>query len=131
MKIHRIFRGLFFLGVAASLTLPALPASPAKALPQTPDKKMMHDRLQEAVNELNLTDDQKAKLKPVFADAKSKRENIMSDASLSSDEKKDKMKALHQDIMSKVNDVLTPDQRTQLKERLEAAKKAPESNYPH
>ena len=109
MKIHRIFRGLFFLGVAASLTLPALQASPAKALPQTPDKKMMHDRLQEAVNELNLTDDQKAKLKPVFADAKSKRENIMSDASLSSDEKKDKMKALHQDIMSKVNDVLTPD----------------------
>ena len=134
MKIQRIFRGLFFLGVAASLTLPALqafPASPARALPQTPDKKMMHDRFQEAVNELNLTDDQKAKLKPLFADAKSKRESIVSDSSLSSDQKKDKMKTLREDTMSKVNDVLTPDQRTQLKEKLEAAKKAPDANYPH
>jgi Spy/CpxP family protein refolding chaperone len=92
---------------------------------------MMHDRLQEALNELNLTDDQKGKLKDVFADAKSKRESIMSDASLTADQKKEKMKALHQDTMAKVNDVLTPDQRTQLKEKLEAAKKAPDSNSQH
>jgi Spy/CpxP family protein refolding chaperone len=131
MKIKPVFRGLFYLGVAASLTLPALQYSPAKALPQTPDKKMMHDRLQEAVNDLNLNDDQKGKLKDVFTDAKSKRETIMSDSSLTADQKKDKMKALHQDTISKVNEVLTPDQRAQLKEKLEAAKKAPDANYPH
>jgi Spy/CpxP family protein refolding chaperone len=129
MTIQRIFRGLLYLGVAASLTWPALQASPPKALPQTADKKMMHDKLQEAVNELNLTDDQKGKLKDVFSDAKSKREVIMSDTALTSDQKKDKVKALHQDTMTKVNDVLTPDQRTQLKEKLEAAKKPPASNY--
>jgi periplasmic protein CpxP/Spy len=124
MKIQGMFRGLLFLGVAASLVVPALPAkaSPAKALPQTENRGMMRDKLQEAVNELNLTDDQKGKLKDVFADAKTKRDSIMNDSSLTQDQKKDKMKSLHEDIISKVNDVLTPDQRTQLKEKLAAAK---------
>jgi periplasmic protein CpxP/Spy len=123
MKIQGMFRGLLLLGVAASLVMPALPAkaSPGKALPQTENRRMMHDRLQEAVNELNLTDDQKGKLKDVFADAKTKRDSIANDSSLTQDQKKDKMKALHDDTMSKVNDVLTPDQRTQLKEKLAAA----------
>jgi Spy/CpxP family protein refolding chaperone len=69
--------------------LPALPTSSTKALPQTTEKKMMmHDKLQEAVNELNFTDDQKGKLKDVFSDAKSKRESIMSDSSLPPDQKR-------------------------------------------
>jgi periplasmic protein CpxP/Spy len=124
MKIHGMFRGLLFLGVAASLVVPALlAASPGKALPQqTENRRMMRDRLQEAVNELNLTDDQKGKLKDVFADAKTKHDSIMNDSTLTQDQKKDKMKSLHEDIMSKVNDVLTPDQRTQLKEKLAASK---------
>ena len=124
MKIQGMFRGLLLLGVAASLVVPALPAkaSPGKALPQTENRRMMHDRLQEAVNELNLTDDQKGKLKDVFADAKTKRDSIANDSSLTQDQKKDKMKSLHEDTLSKVNDVLTPDQRTQLKEKLAAAK---------
>jgi periplasmic protein CpxP/Spy len=124
MKIQGMFRGLLFLGVAASLVVPALlAASPGKALPQqTENRRMMRDRLQEAVNELNLTDDQKGKLKDVFADAKTKHDSIMNDSTLTQDQKKDKMKSLHEDIMSKVNDVLTPDQRTQLKEKLAASK---------
>ena len=124
MKIQGMFRGLLLLGVAASLVVPVLPAkaSPGKALPQTENRRMMHDRLQEAVNELNLTDDQKGKLKDVFADAKTKRDSIANDSSLTPDQKKDKMKSLHEDTLSKVNDVLTPDQRTQLKEKLAAAK---------
>jgi periplasmic protein CpxP/Spy len=123
MKIQGMFRGLLLLGVAASLGVPALPAtaSPGKALPQTENHRMMRDKLQEAVNELNLTDDQKGKLKDVFADAKTKRDSIANDSSLTQDQKKDKMKALHDDTMSKVNDVLTPDQRTQLKDKLAAA----------
>jgi periplasmic protein CpxP/Spy len=124
MKMQGMFRGLLFLGVAASLVVPALPAaSPGKALPQqTENRRMMRDKLQEAVNELNLTDDQKGKLKDVFADAKTKHDSIMNDSTLTQDQKKDKMKSLHEDTMSKVNDVLTPDQRTQLKEKMAANK---------
>ena len=132
MKIRLIIGGLFSLAIAAALTVPALPvkASSRAALPQADQKKMMHDKLQEVVNDLNLSDDQKSKVKDIFSDAKSKREAIMNDTSLTDDQKRAKMKELHTGTMSKVNEVLTPEQRTQLKEKLEAAKpKAPASNY--
>jgi Spy/CpxP family protein refolding chaperone len=132
MKIRLIIGGLFSLAIAAALTVPALPvkASSRAALPQADQKKMMHDKLQEVVNDLNLSDDQKSKMKDIFSDAKSKREAIMNDTSLTDDQKRAKMKELHTGTMSKVNEVLTPEQRTQLKEKLEAAKpKAPASNY--
>jgi Spy/CpxP family protein refolding chaperone len=129
MKTQAILRRVLFCGIAASLTLPALPvkAAAASALPQAAaDKKVMHDKLQEAAYELNLNDDQKAKLKDVFSDAKSKRDAIMNDTSLNADQRKEKMKSLHHDTMSKVNEVLTPDQRTQLKDKLQAERP---SNY--
>ena len=129
MKIRFMIRGLFSFALAAALTVPALPAkASAAAWPQADQKKMMHDKLQEVVNDLNLSDDQKSKIKDIFTDAKSKREAVMNDTSLTDDQKKAKMKELHAGIMSKVNEVLTPEQRTQLKEKLEAAKTRP-SNY--
>ena len=131
MKIRFMICGLFSLALAAALTVPALPAkASAAAWPQADQKKMMHDKLQEVVNDLNLSDDQKSKIKDIFTDAKSKREAIMTDTSLTDDQKRTKMKELHAGIMSKVNEVLTPEQRAQLKEKLEAAKaKTPASNY--
>ena len=131
MEIRFMIRGLFSFTLAAALTVPALPAkASAAAWPQADQKKMMHDKLQEVVNDLNLSDDQKSKMKDIFTDAKSKREAIMNDTSLTDDQKRAKMKELHAGIMSKVNEVLTPEQRTQLKEKLEAAKaKTPASNY--
>ena len=71
---------------------------------------------------LNLTDDQKAKVKDIFADAKTKRQAVSSDTSLSDDQKKARMKELHEGTMAKLNEVLTPDQQTELKSKLEAAK---------
>jgi len=121
MKIQAMFRGLLFLGLAAGLTVPALPAKPAQETTTT-EKQAMKDRLQEAVKELNLNDDQKDKLKDVFANSRTKRETIMNDSSLTDDQKREKMKTLHQDMMSRVNHILTPDQQAQLKEKLAAAK---------
>ena len=131
MEIRFMIRGLFSFALAAALTVPALPAkASAAAWPQADQKKMMHDKLQEVVNDLNLSDDQKSKIKDIFTDAKSKREAVMNDTSLTDDQKRAKMKELHAGIMSKVNEVLTPDQRTQLKEKLETAKaRPPASNY--
>lgn len=128
MKIETIMCGLVSLGMVAALAIPAVSTkAAAKARPQAAAAgHPMKDKLQEAVNELNLTDDQKAKVKDIFADAKSKREAVWNDASLTDDQKKVKMKELHADTKAKVNDLLTPEQRTQLKEKLEAAKaKAP------
>jgi len=127
MNIKTALRGLVYLGLGLSLSLPLFPAKPsaAKSLPQAPEnRKAMHDALQEAVNELTLTDDQKGKLKDIFDDAKAKRETIFKDSSLTDDQKKEKMKDLRADTRTKVNGVLTPDQQTQLKEKMQAAAKA-------
>jgi Spy/CpxP family protein refolding chaperone len=128
MKIETMMRGLASLGIVAALAAPVLPTKvEAKAPPQAAATgQAMKDKLQDAVNELNLSDDQKAKIKDIFADAKSKREAVWNDASLTDDQKKAKMKDLHADTKAKVNEVLTPEQQTQLKEKLETAKaKAP------
>jgi Spy/CpxP family protein refolding chaperone len=127
MKIEKMLGGLVSLGLAAALAVPGAFAKPQTA-PQTAGKEMgMHGGgLEAAVQSLNLTDDQKAKVKDIFADAKTKKQAVSSDASLSEEQKKAKMKELHSGIMAKLNEVLTPDQQTELKNKMEAAKtKAP------
>jgi Spy/CpxP family protein refolding chaperone len=128
MKIERMLGGLVSLGIAAALAVPgALAQSQAASTPQTAGKEMgMHGGLEAAVQSLNLTDDQKAKVKDIFADAKTKKQALSSDASLSEEQKKAKMKELHSATMGKLNEVLTPEQQTELKSKMEAAKtKAP------
>jgi Spy/CpxP family protein refolding chaperone len=128
MKIERILGGLVSLGMVAALAVPLGLANPQAApAPQAAGKEMgMHAGLQAAVESLNLTDDQKAKVKDIFADAKTKRQAVSNDASLSDDQKKAKMKELHSGTMAKLNEVLTPEQQTELKSKMEAAKaKAP------
>ena len=92
--------------------------------PQTATKEPgMRDRLQAAVESLNLTDDQKPKVNDIFADAKAKRKALVSDTSLTEDQKKAKMKELHQSTMTKLNEVLTPDQQIELRTKMAAAEK--------
>ena len=126
MKIERILGGLVSLGLAAALAVPGALAKPQTA-PQTAGKEMgMHGGLEAAVQSLNLTDDQKPNVKDIFADAKTKKQAVSSDTSLNEEQKKAKMKELHAGIMTKLNEVLTPEQQTELKSKMEAAKsKAP------
>ena len=123
MKIERILAGLVSLGMVAALSVPAVLAK-SQAAPAQQSEMGMRDKLQSAVESLNLTDDQKAKVKDIFADAKTKRQTVWSDSSLTDDQKKAKMKELHAGTMAKLNEVLTPDQQAQLKAKIEAAKAA-------
>ena len=129
MKIERILGGLVSLGLVAALAVPVVLAnSQATPAPQAAGKEMgMHGGLQAAVESLNLTDDQKAKVKDIFADAKTKRQAVSSDASLSDEQKKAKMKELHSATMAKLNEVLTAEQQTELKSKMEGAKAKPPS----
>ena len=129
MKIERVWGGLVSLGMVAALAVPlAVANSQATPAPQAAGKEMgMHGGLQAAVESLNLTDDQKAKVKDIFADAKTKRQAVSSDASLTDDQKKAKMKELHSATMAKLNEVLTPEQQTELKSKMEGAKAKPPS----
>jgi Spy/CpxP family protein refolding chaperone len=129
MKIERILGGLVSLGMVAALSVPAVLAK-SQAAPAQQGEMGMRDKLQSAVESLNLTDDQKAKVKDIFADAKAKRQTVSSDSSLTDDQKKAKMKELHAGTMAKLNEVLTPDQQAQLKAKIEAAKAAKPPTQP-
>ena len=129
MKIERILGGLVSLGMVAALAVPsALAKSQDPSAPQGTGKEMgMRGGLQAAVESLTLTDDQKAKVKDIFADAKAKHQAVTNDTSLTDDQKKAKLKELHEGTLTKVNAVLTPDQQTELKSKIEAAKTKPPS----
>jgi len=72
MKIERILGGLVSLGMVAALSVPmALANSTGCARIANRSKQMgMHGGLQAAVESLNLTEDQKAKVKDIFAEAR-------------------------------------------------------------
>ena len=124
MKVERILGGLLSLGLLVALAVPLGSAkSQANPAPQAEGKeKGMHDKMQAALDSLNLTDDQKAKVKDILADAKTKRQTVVSDTSLNEEQKRAKMKELHEGVMAKLNEVLTPEQQAELKKKMTPAK---------
>jgi len=74
---------------------------------------------------LNLTDDHKAKVKDILADAKTKHQALVADTSLNEEQKRAKMKELHEGTLSKLNEVLTPEQHAELKKKMTPAKEKP------
>ena len=128
MKMHTLTSGLLCLtlligpSVRKVAGMPKQDAAPAQAQQQDPaSKQSQRDRLKAAVDELNLTDDQKAKLGPIFDDAKAKTQSVRGDATLTADQRKAKMKEISADLHAKVHAVLTPEQRAQLKEKMQSS----------
>jgi Spy/CpxP family protein refolding chaperone len=62
------------------------------------------------VKALDLTDDQKPKVREILKDAADKRKAVREDDSLSADDKKAKVKAIQDDATAKLKAILTPDQ---------------------
>jgi Spy/CpxP family protein refolding chaperone len=71
-------------------------------------------RLQEAINDLNLTDEQKEQLKPLYQAQMEKLRDLYQDTSLSIAEKLDKLKVLRQEAAPKLMKVLNADQYAKL-----------------
>jgi periplasmic protein CpxP/Spy len=105
---------LVFFGL--SLVTRAQDTSAQQSSAQAESQNGMHQgqhasRLEWMSKELNLTDDQKAKLKPILADEGKQMQSVKEDTTLSQDQKRDKMKEIRQKTDSQVNDILTPDQQ--------------------
>jgi len=71
-------------------------------------------KLQELSAELNLTDDQKAQLKPILQDEMQKLRAVNDDASLTADQKKAKITDIRQSYKSQIVSVLNPEQQKKL-----------------
>jgi periplasmic protein CpxP/Spy len=64
--------------------------------------------------QLNLTDDQKTKLQPIFKDEERQISAVRNDSSLTQDQKHEKYKQIHEANRPQIEAVLTPEQRQKL-----------------
>lgn len=93
------------------------------AAPQTPPQgheamgtSSPEAHLQMLGEKLNLTEDQKAKLKPIFQDQAQQLKTVGDDPSLTPEQKAAKKKAIHETTHDQINAVLTPEQQEKFKE---------------
>jgi Spy/CpxP family protein refolding chaperone len=77
----------------------------------TPEAMLDH-----MTKELNLTDDQQAKLKPIIDEHFKQANEVRQDTSLSREDRHAKMKQLHEDMISQARPILNPDQQKKLDE---------------
>ena len=63
---------------------------------------------------LNLTDDQKTKIKPILEDSMKQMQQLRQDTSLSQEDRRAKMQQIHESAMSQIKPILTDDQQKKL-----------------
>ncbi len=89
-------------------------ASPAP----TPQKQARRDqaqrRLQHLSQQLNLTDDQKEKLRPIIQDEVQQMKSVHDDSSLTQQQRHRKMRQIHESFRPQIEAVLTPEQKQKL-----------------
>ncbi|MCH5596773.1 Spy/CpxP family protein refolding chaperone [Niabella ginsengisoli] len=68
--------------------------------------------------DLNLSQDQKDKMKTIDDEQKTKYQTLRDDKSLSDDARKEKMMELRKARMEKVNGILTPEQKTKMEAKM-------------
>lgn len=88
---------------AADTTEPAKPASSDRAA-------ALRERMQDTAKELNLTDEQKGKLQAVIRGQMAKLRGLRQDTSLSAEDKREKIRAIREEVTAEVKEVLTPEQ---------------------
>ena len=132
MKISKIPVLSFALALAISLPAAAQspannsssPATPAQAAPAPPSSTQQSapataspNSAQAQANEdnpLNLTEDQKAKLRPIIADENQQMEALRNDNSMSQAQKIDKANQIRAQASPKIKAILTPEQLQKL-----------------
>lgn len=65
---------------------------------------------------LNLTQQQKDQLKPIFQSSRQQMQALRSDTSLTPDQRREKMKEIRQNQQAQLNSILTPEQQQQLQQ---------------
>ena len=77
------------------------------------------EHLQMLSQKLNLTDDQKAKIRPILEEHLKQRDTIMKDQSLSMEQKHEKMKTSMEDARTKIDPILNDEQKKELAQMMQ------------
>lgn len=98
---------------AASQASQAAQESASQAA-DTSARVKVQERLQHLSSELNLTEDQKAKIRPILQNEVSQIKTVHADTSMSAGDKEARIKDIHTSAKSQINEILTPDQQKKL-----------------
>lgn len=99
-------------GCAVAFAAPAPDSnSPAHRNRGQAAQRPVRDFLQELSEKLNLTDAQKAAIKPILATEANEIRTVHQDSSLSAEQKQTKVKEIRDNSREKINALLTPDQQ--------------------
>ena len=114
------------LAFAAGLFVVAQTSHALQTAPAAPEHGAMgghamgamtpESRLKMLTEKLDLTEDQQAKLKPILEDESTQMKTLHDDTSLAPEDKRAKMKELHESSVEKMNAILTPDQQAKWKQ---------------
>lgn len=74
------------------------------------------EQLNRLAKELDLTDDQKAQIKPILEDRHEKMQKLFADESLSPEDRRSKMREIFEASNKKIRDVLNDDQKKKFDE---------------
>jgi Spy/CpxP family protein refolding chaperone len=142
-KEESMWRGMKFgtLGFAVLVFLASFVTTRAqdaetqesKAQAQTEAGPHHGQQLERLSKELNLTDEQKEKVKPILDEQTKQMRATQDDTSLSQEQKRDKMKQIHQTTHSQINEILTPEQQKKfaaLKEQQKSTAKEAKRAHP-
>jgi protein CpxP len=100
---------------APAQTAPAPPSSTQQSPPATANPNSAQAQAQaNEDNPLNLTDDQKAKLRPIIADENQQMEALRNDNSINQAQKIDKANQIRAQASPKIKAILTPEQLQKL-----------------
>ncbi len=116
---------LFVLGVCAAVLLAFRMLSayfPQKGPHSGPMRHGPEQELARLSEELQLNDDQKAKIKPLLEDEHKQLVALRQDSSLSSDEKRAKFRSIREETFNQIRPILTADQQKKLQEMQQKAK---------
>jgi Spy/CpxP family protein refolding chaperone len=69
------------------------------------------DQMAAMTEQLNLTADQQAKIKPLLQDQHDQMQGLMKDQSMSPDDRRAKARSVHQSTVAKVREILNDDQK--------------------
>ncbi len=119
------FRTLLTAGVVISLGAVAFAQTPG-AGPTGKDGKKTGKKgnagLRLRLNDLNLTDTQKAKVKDIMKEAGEKRKALKDKTGLTEDQKKEQGREIAKDTMKSIQAILTPEQKKKLEEAMAKAR---------
>lgn len=113
--------GLFFLSTLPALACGQSSPTPPAEIPQKtspPPRSTKAQRPTDIFAGLQYTEDQKAKIEKIRQDMKSRRDTVIKDDKLSPEQKDAFFQGFERMERSKIYEVLTPEQKTEVRKRM-------------